>query len=135
MIGKRNVSKLLGLALLASACLLATGCGGKTGCGSGAESGEDAVRQFLSAAAKDDSDEKVCRYLQEGENVDDAVAWVSELGAAGDVDALDVREVRGDQMGAAHRFVLGPSSAPIADLVVIESGGRFVVSVTGSTKQ
>ncbi|EFE76670.1 hypothetical protein SSIG_04242 [Streptomyces filamentosus NRRL 11379] len=142
MVGKQGVSRLLrlgrlpaGLALLASAGLLATGCGGKTGCGSGAESGEDAVRQFLSAAARDDSDEDVCRYLQEGENVDEAVTWVSGLGTSGDVDTLDVREVRGDQMGAEHRFVLGPSSAPIADLAVIESDGRFVVSVTGSTKK
>lgn len=142
MVGKQGVSRLLGrgrlpawLALLASAGLLATGCGDKSGCGSGADSGEDAVRQFLSAAARDDSDEDVCRYLQEGENVDEAVTWVSELGAAGDVDALDVREVRGDRMGAEHRFVLGPSSAPIADLAVIESDGRFVVSVTGSTKK
>ncbi|WP_255312002.1 hypothetical protein [Streptomyces sp. PTY087I2] len=133
------MSRLVGrlpawLALVASAGLLATGCG-KTGCGSGAESGEDAVRQFLSAAARDDSDEAVCRYLQEGESVDDAVTWVSELGPAGDVDALEVREARGDQMGAEHRFVLGPSSAPVADLAVIERDGRFVVSVTGSTKK
>ncbi|MGW8981285.1 hypothetical protein ACWGQ9_01335 [Streptomyces parvus] len=120
IVGKQGVRRLPGLslslgrlpawlALLASAGLLATGCGGNTGCGSGAESGEDAVRQFLSAAARDDSDEDVCRYLQEGENVDEAVTWVSGLGTTGDVDALDVREVRGDQMGAAHRFVLGPS--------------------------
>ncbi|MFI1188817.1 hypothetical protein [Streptomyces californicus] len=122
------------LAVVASVSLLATGCG-KTGCGSGAESGEDAVRRFLSAAARDDSDEDVCRYLQDGESVEDAVTWVSGLGTTGDIDALDVREVRGDQMGAEHRFVLGPSSAPVADLAVIEHDGRFVVSVTGSTKK
>ncbi|MFE9459001.1 hypothetical protein ACFY8V_00475 [Streptomyces californicus] len=122
------------LAFVASVSLLATGCG-KTGCGSGAKSGEDAVRQFLSAAARDGSDEDVCRYLQDGESIDDAVTWVSGLGTTGDIDALDVREVRGDQMGAEHRFVLGPSSAPVADLAVIEHDGRFVVSVTGSTKK
>ncbi|MFE2291225.1 hypothetical protein [Streptomyces sp. NPDC059452] len=123
------------LALVASVSLLATACG-KTGCGSGAESGEEAVRQFLSAATADNkSDEDVCRYLQEGESVDEAVKWAVELDTSGGIDALDVREVRGDQMGAEHRFVLDPSSAPIADLAVLELDGRFVVSVTGSTKK
>ncbi|WP_411083577.1 hypothetical protein [Streptomyces sp. cmx-18-6] len=122
------------LALVASVSLLATACGEETGCGSGAGSGKDAVSRFLDAAARDESDEAVCRYLQEGESVDEAVEWVAGLDA-GDVDALEVREVRGDRMGAEHRFVLGPSAAPVADLAVIEVDGRFVVSVTGSTKK
>ncbi|WP_433545999.1 hypothetical protein ACQPZG_13180 [Streptomyces sp. CA-294286] len=142
MVGTQGVSRTMGrlpvwLALVASVSLLATATAcGRTGCGSGAKSGEEAVRQFLGAAtAQNKSEEEVCRYLQKGENVDEAVAWVAELDTAGGTDALDVRERRGDRMGAEHRFAVGPASAPIADLAVLEVDGRFVVSVTGSTKK
>jgi hypothetical protein len=105
-------------------------------CGSGAETGDLAVRSYLHAVASGD-DQLACQVLARHIEPTNGKAWANRLiasvGGPASIDALQIVELRREQMGAEHVFAIRDGSDEVAQVVVGEREGRFTVVTTAST--
>jgi hypothetical protein len=105
-----------------------SGCG-RAGCGAGASSATDAVRGVLTGLATD-SDEEICRFVPE-DSAQQARSSLAELAgavaSAGGVDSVRIVEATDRRMGSERVVRIVSGEAALADVVVIEQEGAYLV--------
>jgi len=102
---------------------------GSPGCGSGADSATEAVSGML-RAAEGGSREEVCRFVP-SDQTEQAISLYSSLRPAlqraGGVERLSLADQPSRRMGGEHVITAHASGVLVAEFVVGENSGRFIL--------